>query len=102
MPQALPVKGLARRHALLAEAADALAVLPGPGEVLHGLMVGTFDLAHLLTALVGRLGSVERLRVAALSYNGRNLRELVGLLDGGAVRALAPVCSCFFRDQNRE
>jgi hypothetical protein len=87
---------------MLAEATSALSVLPGPGEAVHALMTGAYDLAHLLTALVGKVGPVATLRVATLSYNGRNLAEMAGWLDSGAVRSLALVCSCFFRDHNKD
>jgi hypothetical protein len=95
-------RGAPRRTAQLAEAADALAVLPGPGETVHALMTGRYDLMHLLVCLIDRLGTVEALRVATLSYNGRNLAEMVRLLDSGAVRRLTLLCSAFFRDHNTE
>jgi hypothetical protein len=95
-------KAAARRTAMLGQAAEALAVLPGPGETLHALMTGRYDLMHLITALVTHLGDVEAVRIATLSYNGRNLAEMVALLDGGAIKSLALLCSAFFRDHNRE
>lgn len=91
----------ARRFAQLAEAATVLPHLPGPGESLHGLMTGRYDLMHLLVVLIGRLGTVDRLRIATLSYNGKNLDELLALLDGGKVRSLTLLCSAFFRQHNR-
>jgi hypothetical protein len=91
-----------RRTAQLAEARDALAVLPGPGEAVHTLITGRFDLMHLLVRLTDRLGTVEALRIATLSYNARNLAEMVRLLDSGAVRRLTLLCSAFFRDHNTE
>ena len=103
---ALPVpiigRAAVRRTAQLAEAADVLDVLPNPGESLHALMTGRYDLMHLIAALVNRLGIIEAARVATLSYNGRNLAELLALLDGGKVKTLTLLCSSFFRDHNRE
>jgi hypothetical protein len=90
----------ARRNAQLAEAADALAALPGPGETVHALMTGRYDLMHLLVAVIDRLGTVDAMRIATLSYNGRNLAEMVRLLDSEAVRRLTLLCSSFFRDHN--
>lgn len=37
-----------------------------------------------------------------MSYNGRNLAEMVRLLDSGVVRKLTLLCSAFFRDHNGE
>jgi hypothetical protein len=95
-------RGTARRTAQLAQAADALAVLPGTGETVHALMTGRYDLMHLLVCLIERFGPVDLLRIATLSYNGRNLAEMVRLLDSGAVRQLTLLCSAFFRDHNTE
>jgi hypothetical protein len=91
-----------RRTIQLAEAAAVLPCLPGPGESLHCLMTGRYDLMHLLVALQGKLGTIERLRIATLSYNARNLDELLALLDGGAVKSLTLLCSAFFRDHNKD
>jgi hypothetical protein len=90
------------RAAKLQAAADALAVLPGPGEAVHCLMTGFFDLAHVLTLLAERLRTVDVLRVATLAYSARNVTELLTLLDSGAVKRLDLLCSCFFRDHNKE
>jgi hypothetical protein len=90
-----------RRAAQLAQAADALAVLPGPGETVHALMTGRYDLMHVLVALIDRLGPVDAMRVATLCYNGRNLAEMVGLLDSGRVQRLTLLCSSFFRNHNK-
>jgi hypothetical protein len=95
-------KAAARRTAQLAEVRDALAVLPGPGEAVHCLMTGRYDLMHLLVCLIDRLGTVEAMGVATLSYNGRNLAEMVRLLDSGAVRRLTLLCSQFFAQHNTE
>src|SRR6516162_4346557 len=69
-------RGAARRTAQLAEAADALAVLPGPGETVHTLMTGRYDLMHVLVCLVEQLGTVEAMRIATLAYSARNLAEM--------------------------
>jgi hypothetical protein len=95
-------KAAARRTAMLAQAAEALAVLLRPGETLHALMTGRFDLMHLIAALIQHLGDVETVRIATLSYNGRNLAEMVALLDAGSVKSLTLLCSSFFRDHNKE
>jgi hypothetical protein len=91
----------ARRAARLARAADALAVLPGPGEAVHALLTGRFDLMHLLVALIDRLGTVDAMRIATLCYNARNLAEMTALLDSGRVKSLTLLCSDFFRQHNK-
>jgi hypothetical protein len=93
-------RAAARRQAQLAEADDALAVLPGPGEAVHTLLTGRYDLAHVLLRLIDRRGAVDALRVATLAYSRRNLVELLALLDGGRVKALTLLASVFFRDHN--
>jgi hypothetical protein len=89
-----------RRTAQLAEADDALTALPGPGEAVHALLTGRFDLMHVLVRLIDRLGAVDALRVATLSYNARNLAEMAALLDSGRVQTLTLLCSSFFARHN--
>jgi hypothetical protein len=101
-PSPIVGRAAARRTAMLGQAAEVLAALPGPGETLHALMTGRYDLMHLVSALVTHLGDVQALRIATLSYNGRNLAEMVALLDSAAVHDLTLLCSAFFRDHNKE
>jgi hypothetical protein len=100
MPEPHVDRAAARRTAQLAAAADALAVLPGPGEAVHCILTGYFDLMHLLVAVIDRLGPVDAMRVATLAYSRRNLAEMVRLLDSGAVRRMTLLCSDFFRNHN--
>jgi hypothetical protein len=102
IPSPLVLRADAKRLAMLAEAGDVLGALPGPGESLHAVMTGRYDLMHLLAALAERLGRVDSMCVATLSYNGRNLAEMLRLLDAGAVGRLTLLCSAFFRDHNKE
>lgn len=91
-----------RRTAMLAEAKDVLPHLPGPGEALHAIMTGRYDLMHLLVAILEfRAEPVESMLIATLSYNGANLAELKGLLDSGKVKRLGLVCSKFFSEHNK-
>jgi hypothetical protein len=85
---------------MIAEAADALAVLPAPGEAVHCLWTARADLMHGIVAVIDRLGTVETMRIATLAYSGKNLAEMVRLLDSGLVRSLTLLCSAFFRDHN--
>ncbi len=103
VPPAKLTRAQRRRTAALAEAADVLPHLPGPGEALHALMTGRFDLCHLLLCVLDKLpGPVLEMRVATLSYNAANLAELLRLLDGGKVRRLGFLVSAFFRDHTPE
>jgi hypothetical protein len=95
-------KAAARRVAMLAQAKEILGTLPAEGETLHAVMTGRYDLMHMITVLVGALGGCTEVRLATLSFNGKNLAEIVNLLDSGAVAKLTLLCSAFFRDHNRE
>jgi hypothetical protein len=100
VPRGQLVKAAARRTAMLAEARDVLAVLPGPGEALHALMTGRYDLLALIMVLLEKWGRCETLRIATLSYNGRNVAELLNQLDAGTIGRLTVLCSLFFRAHN--
>jgi hypothetical protein len=100
MPDPLTVRAAARRTALVREAADCLAALPGPGEAVHCLWVGRADLMNGITAVIDRLGAVEALRVATLAYSRRNLADMLALLDSGRVKTLTLLASAFYRRHN--
>ncbi|HEX5269362.1 MAG TPA: hypothetical protein VFW33_02690 [Gemmataceae bacterium] len=100
LPAPARVRLAARRAAGIAEAKDVLAHLPGPGESLHALCTTRMDLTDVVNALLERLGRCERLHVATLGYNARNLRTMLGWLDSGAVVGLTLLASIFFRSHN--
>src|SRR5262249_11229746 len=100
-PGGLVCRGVTRRAAMLAEAREGLGVLPRPGEALHPLVTGRYDLMHLLVVLLERLGPANRVRIATLSYNGRNLQEVFAILDAPGAPALTLLCSALFRDHNK-
>jgi hypothetical protein len=102
LPMPIIGRAVARRTAMLAEAGAVLNVVPAEGESLHAVMTGRYDLMHLISALMDRLGIVEAARVATLSYNGRNLAEMLSLLDSGKLKTLTLLCSSFFRDHNKQ
>jgi hypothetical protein len=96
-------KAAARRLRMLREARDLLDALPQPGETLHAIQTGRFDLALLLTAILDLLPApCRRLRVATLSYNKANAAELLGLLESGKAGGLTLLCSLFFRAHYKE
>ncbi|HEX5273160.1 MAG TPA: hypothetical protein VFW33_21840 [Gemmataceae bacterium] len=100
LPTPARVRLAARRAAGIAEAKAVLAHLPGPGESLHALCTARMDLTDVVNALLGRLGRCDRLHVATLGYNPRNLRTMLGWLDSGAVGELTLLASIFFRSHN--
>lgn len=102
VPKAFRGEAGAKRMKCLAEVADVLAVIPAAGERLHAIMTGFYDLMHVLVLLLDRCGHCDHLRIATLSYNGRNLAELLRLLDTAAIHKVTLVTSCFFRDHNKE
>jgi hypothetical protein len=100
LPTPARVRLAARRAAGIAEAKAVLAHLPRPGESLHALCTARMDLTDVVNALLERLGRCERLHVATLGYNPRNLRTMLGWLDAGAVGGLTLMASIFFRSHN--
>src|SRR5687768_4695443 len=71
-----------RRHQRTAKtAAELLPELPRPGEAVHCLMLGAFDLAAVITATAKRLPTLRHLRIATLCYSKRNVADLCDLLD---------------------
>jgi hypothetical protein len=100
LPRPALVRLQARRAAGIREAAEVLAHLPDPGESLHALCTARMDLTDVINALLDRLGRCDRLRIATLGYNARNLRAMLGWLDEGRVGELQLVASIFFRSHN--
>src|SRR5262245_23695538 len=97
LPTPARVRLAARRVAGLAEARDVLAHLPAPGEALHAVCTARMDLSDVVGALLTKLGPCDRLVIATLGYNERNLRTMLSWLDAGAVRSLTLLASIFFR-----
>ncbi len=94
-------RAAARRTIMLKEASEVIAHLPAEGEALH-CITGRFDALFLLTALLDKLGTAAAVRIATLSFNGRNLQELLRLLDDGQVSRISVLCSAFFKAHNHE
>jgi len=93
----------ARRLAAVKRAGEVLTVLPGEGESLHCILLGYFDLLNVVLALLDRAGSpCSVLRIATLSFSKRNVAELAGLLDAGAVKTLDLLTSHFQKEHDGE
>jgi hypothetical protein len=95
-------KAAARYRRAARTATALLPDLPGPGEAVHALRTGTYDLRQVVTSVVGRLPACRHLRVATLRYNRRNAAELLGLLETRPTLSLTLLVSSFFRSHNKD
>jgi hypothetical protein len=84
-------------------AAELLPDIPEPSESVHALMLGSFDLAQLVSATAKRLPQLRHLRIATLCYSKRNVAELCSLLETRSAdpMALTLLVSVFFREHNK-
>ena len=97
LPTPARVKLATRRAAGIAEAKSILEYMPGPGESLHALCTARMDLTDVITALLERFGRCDRLAIATLGYNVRNVRSMLAWMDNGLVGELTLLASIFFR-----
>jgi hypothetical protein len=102
-PPRLTTKADRRYMRVAKTAAELLPDLPEPGETIHALMLGTFDLCQVITATVKRLPNCRHLRIATLCYSKRNIAELCSLLEGrkADTLALTLLVSVFHREHNK-
>jgi hypothetical protein len=90
-----------RRRAQLRTAAEVVPHLPGPGESLHALLTGYYDLMLVLTCVIQSRPSVcQTLRMATLAFSKKNVAEMCRLLDGRLVERLTLLCSDFMAKSN--
>ena len=94
-------RAAARRMHEAKLAADLLPELPAPGETIHAMMSGRYDLAQVIVATVRRW-PVAHLRITSLSANKRTLRELIAEVDAGTVSRITLLLSGFFARHNKE
>lgn len=73
-------KAAARHRRQVQAAADLCPELPAPGEHVHCLMTGFFDLAQVVCDVAARTAP-RRLRIATLGWNRRNLIDIGALLE---------------------
>jgi hypothetical protein len=102
LPTPALVRSRARRALGIAEAASLLAHLPAPNESLHVVCTSRFDLSDVLNHLLERFGTADKVVIATLGYNRRNLLAMLRWLDAKAVRSLTLLASIFFRSHNGE
>src|SRR5206468_3799802 len=100
-PTPATFKAKARRAAMLRDAAAVVPVLPGPGESLHAVMSGTYDLMMVLVSILESTAApCEVMRIATLSFNKRNCHEILAQLDAGRIGRFSLLCSEYFRDND--
>jgi hypothetical protein len=97
LPTPARIKLAARRAAGIREAAAVLEHLPAAGESLHAIVTARLDLTDVIVQLGRQLGVCDRLVIATLGYNERNLAAMLAWLDCGAVKSLTLLASIFFR-----
>src|SRR5262245_22107729 len=97
LPTPIRTKATARRAAGIREAKAILEHLPAPGESLHAICTARMDLTDVITALIERAGRCDRMAIATLGYNPKNLSTMLDWLDTSRVRSLSVVASIFFR-----
>jgi hypothetical protein len=100
LPTPALVKSKARRALGIAQAAELLQHLPDVGESLHVVASSRFDLSDVLNHLIERHGTADRVVIATLGYNSRNLKAMLRWLDAAAVTSLTLLASIFFRSHN--
>lgn len=83
-------------------AAELLPALPLPGETVHALMLGTFELCQVVTATAELTPALTHLRIATLCYSKRNVKALCALLETRPGLSLTLLVSVFFREHNKE
>ena len=85
-----------RMFTMLAATADVAAHLPGPGESLHALITGVYDLTELIDAILERTGPAEHIRISTMSFGRDNARLMTRWLVEGLVQKLSLLGSTFF------
>ncbi len=97
LPTPIKVKLQAIRQAGIKEAREVLSNLPSPGESLHAVCTARMDLTDVMNALIDQLGSVDRLSMATLGFNERNLNAMERWYDSGKVKSMTLLSSIFLR-----
>lgn len=91
-----------RRQRSAQSASDLLPELPQPGESIHCLMQGYFDLMQVIAVTAKRITDLKTLRIATLCYSKRNLQEMCELLEQMPGLHFTLLVSDFFVGNNKE
>jgi hypothetical protein len=81
-------------------AVEHIGALPCPGESIHGVMSGRYDLWQLVSALIELGGPINRLTVSTLGFSRRHSDELFAMLDAGTIAKVLFVVSHYFRSSD--
>ena len=95
-------KAEARYQRAARTAAELLPELPGRGESIHALMLGTFDLMQVIVATMRLVPTCRHLRIATLCFSKRNAAEMFGMLETYPALRLTLLVSSFFKSHNAE
>jgi len=95
-------KANARYQRAALTAAELLPELPAPGESVHCLMTGAYDLCQVIVATVARLPTLNALRIATLCFSKRNTAELLAIVQQRPGLNLTVLVSAFFKGHNKE
>lgn len=101
-PSKVRTKAESRRQQAAKTAAELFRDLPEPGESVHALLTGNFDLGAVIVSIVDRLPQCSALRVATLCYNRRVGTEMLGLLERRPDLKFTLLVSDFFRNHNKD
>jgi hypothetical protein len=101
-PKPLRTRSQVRRMREAKLAAELLPELPAPGETIHCLMTGGYDLTQVIVATTARMPTLRHLRIATLCFSKRNAAELIGLVRSTPSLALSLLVSVFFKEHNKE
>ena len=77
--------------------ADQIPPLPDPGWTYHVLVDGSFDFWTWVPGIVHELGTAEQFYGATWAMNGRNVQELLSLMDAGKLKEVAMITGRFFK-----
>ncbi len=85
-----------RKAAGIAEAKAIIDLIPAPGESTHCVCTSRMDLTDVLSAMLERLGRCERMFIATLGFNVKNVMALLEWIDEEAVGSLSLMTSKYF------
>ncbi len=102
-PGVFTAKAKARRAMMFKEAKALLSDLPAPGEAVHAIMSGRYDLLVLLAAMLDiHPAPCRTLRIATLCFSKANAVQLLELAEGKKIGRLVLLCSSFFKEHNKQ
>lgn len=97
-------KAAVRRMRNAQTASELLPEIPQPGEAIHAIMLGFYDLCQVIGATLDRLPTCSHLRIATLCFSKKNAAEILGWCEKRRASGFrfTMVVSAFYRDHNKE